>query len=357
MTVKRVSEKLERMRSAASVVDLCDAGRYREAEEALEGLRPETPGDFLALGIVETYRGDLAAAKDHLSRVAFGPSELATRAKIQLALAYYHGGEIAEGRDLLRDIPDCFEKLLNMAVMEDRATFSLRILEKAARFTARPGMEARLHNQRALSLRRMGHLDRAVLEYEAALFLFEQDQSDCIPMVINNLAHVYLKFKKFKRAHEYADRAIALLKDDPAYQAKALDEKASILLEEGKASEAKSFSLRAVSILQGTDRKEWLVEALLTYAKALRAEHSDREFEVLKEAGEICSYLQRDDLLIDVLQARAESAEAMMWQSEKRALELALAVTDGTSRAAAAKLHTTHASVLRRIKKYGLKPH
>lgn len=357
MTVKGDSEKLERSRSKMSVIELCDAGRYREARAALEGLRPESAEDFLALGIVETYRGDLGAAKDHLSRVAFGSSGLVNRAKAQLALAYYHSGEIAEGRAILSGIPDSFEKLLNKAIMEDRQTFALRILEKASRFKARPGMQARLHNQRGLILRRMRKLDRAIQEYEAALFFFEQDESDIVPVVVNNLARVYLEFKEFERAHSYVDRAIELFKDDPPYQAQALDEKALILLAEGKAGSAKQFSLRAVSILQSTDRKEWLVGALLTYAKTLRAEQDERELEILREAAEICAFLQRDDLLIGVLQARAEWADALLWESEKRALQLALAVTNGTSRAAAEKLGTTHASVLRRMKKYGLKSH
>lgn len=343
---------VERKRTGVSVIELCEAGRYREAAVFAEGVSPTDAEGLLGLGMVEIARGSLTAAKDYLSKLAFSSEALAGRAKVQLAVAYWYGGETAEAKDLLRDLDDTFEKLLLKAIIEARPKYALRLLDKAAGFEVRPGMAGRLHNQRALIFRNMGKLDEAIQEYEAALYFFEQDQSDCIALVLNNLARVYFEFGDSDRALEYANRAVKLLKDDSGNLGKALDEKSRILLAQGKNKEAGAAGREAIAVLRAADRKEWLVEALLTHARVLRADEDQRELEVLREAEAVCRFLDRQDLLIDVLRAKMSLAEIVLSQTECRLLETALRACNGSYRSVAVKLHTSHPRIMRLVKKH-----
>lgn len=354
MALKPKSAMVVQERTGVSLIELWDAGRYREAEAAAVGLTASDSETRLGLAMVEIARNNLGAARDFLTPLAFSADPFAGRAKSTLAYAYYLAGEVNEAKDLLDDTPDSFPKLLLKAIIETRPTYALKILKKAASYDIRPGLAGRLHNQRALAYRKIGDLDTAIQEYEAALYFFEEDQSDCIPLVMNNLARVYLEFKEFDKAHRHVDRAIALLRDDPPHLGKALDEKAQIYLAENKLEQAKHYSLKAISTLRATDRKEWLVEALLSYGRVLKAEHNDDELAVLQEAADVCRYLQREDLLIDVLQRRSEVSQSIFHSSEKLCIETALRVCGGY-RAAAARLKTTHPRIMRLAKKHGIK--
>src|SRR5689334_14315632 len=107
-----------RERTAVSVVELYDAGRYRLAQELAAGLTGETAAELLALGLVEIARGNLDVARDWLSKLAFSSDRLAARARAHLAYAYILSGEVAEAKDLLKDLPDNFHKLLLKAIIE-----------------------------------------------------------------------------------------------------------------------------------------------------------------------------------------------------------------------------------------------
>jgi len=342
--------------AGVSLIELCRAGRYREAQAVAEGLSANTPEIVLGLGMVEIYRGNLGVAKDLLSDLAFQVGDLADRAKVHLSHAYQLSGEVEEAKDILKQVPDGFEKLLLKAILETRPKYALKILDKAALFEVRPGMQGRVHNRRALIFRSLGEPDRAIQEYEAALFFFEQDGSDCAPLVLNNLARVYTEFNELDRALCYAERAITLLQDDPPHLGKALDEKARILLAQGQTESAIKISRDAVSVLRRSDRKEWLIESLLTHARMLRAASNDHEHEVLHEAEANCRYLDRADLLVDVLKAKAELAEITWHRAERRLIETALVACGGSVRRVAAKLGTHHQGISRLIQRHNISP-
>lgn len=353
MDSKTTAQKVVRERTGISLVELWDAGRHSEAEEVARSLGAADSETVLGLGMLEIARGNLDVAKDYLTPLAFSGDHWADRAKSTLAYAYYLAGEINEAKDLLKEVPDSFPKLLLRAIFEPRPTFALKILDKAALFQVRPGLAGRLHNQRAMMYRKLGELDKAIQEYEAALYFFEQDRSDCLPFVINNVAGVFLDYGEYERAHTYADQAISMLSNDPPHLGKAVDQKAQISLAQGNLKDARSQSEQAVSVLRQAGTNEWLVEALLTYARVLRAEKDEKEIAVLQEAAEVCEYLQRDDLLIDILQRRTEVSRSIFDASEKLCIETALKVCGGY-RAAAARLKTTHPRVMRLAKKHGI---
>lgn len=352
--LKAKPQNVVRERTGVSLIELWDAGRHREAQLLAEEMGPTDSASILGFGMVEIARGNLDAAKDYLTPLAFKEDPWADRARSTLAYAYYLSGEINEAKDLLKDVPDSFPALLLKGICESRPKYAVKILEKAGCYEVRPGLAARLHNQRAMIYRKTGELDKAIQEYEAALFCFEQDESDCLPLVINNVAGVYLDYGELETAHRYADRAISMLHGDPPHLGKALDQKAQILLAEGRLKEARLKSEQAARVLRQAGRHEWLFEALLTQAKVLRADRNENEIAILQQAAEVCEYLQRDDLLIEVLQRRSELSQSIFHSSEKLCVETAIRVCGGY-RAAAARLKTTHPRIMRLAKKHGIK--
>ena len=209
------------------VVELCEAGRYREAGEMLSGLDPAAHP--LAFGMVETATGNQEIAKDYLSRCE------GDKARTQLAYAYWRAGEVKEARDILKGVPESFDRLLCEAIIETDTSPSktLELLHRAMWFDVAPGLQARLHNQRAIALRKLGETDRALREFDAALHFFTEAESDCLPFVMNNLARVYSDYGSYAKAHGCVDRAISLLSNDLSHLAKAYDQKALIYLAEG----------------------------------------------------------------------------------------------------------------------------
>lgn len=354
MGSKVKAEIAVRERTGMSLSELCGAGRYREASALAEESDPDDPETRLALGRIALYRSSLDRAKDLLTPLAFGSEGFADEAKVYLAHAYYLAGEAGEAKVLLNDADDGFGKFLLKGIMEHRPTFALKLFDRCASYQVRPGMEARLHNHRAQAYRKLGRLDDAIKEYETALDLYERDQSDHRPVILNNLARVYLNAGQFDLAHSSVDEAIGLFQDDPPNLGMALDEKSRVFAAEGNLTAARLKSEQSIRVLRQADRKEWLIQALLTYAEVLRADRDDKEFSVLQEAAEICRYLHRNDLLLDVLKRRHELSVVTSVESEKRLLQVAMDVCGGSYRGMATKLQTTHWRIMRLLKKHGI---
>lgn len=331
------------------VVDLCEAGRYREAAESLSGLDPaEHP---LAFGMVETAIGNQEIAKDYLSRCE------GALARTQLAYCYWRSGEFKEARDVLKAVPESFDSLLCEAIIENEAAprKALELLDRAAVYSVPAGSEARLHNQRAIALRKLGERDRAIGEYDAALHYFEEAKSDCLPLVINNLSRVYLDWGDYAEAHRYNDQAINLLRNDSSHLAKAYDEKALIYLAEGNLDQAKNYASRAISTIERTDKKAWLAEFLITRAKILaRAGEVGSSLIALDRVSSIGEYLNNDQVLFEAATVRTEIAQSLSKDSDIQRITLALQIV-GTLRGASKKLGLKSVQHLIKIMdRYGL---
>jgi len=340
---------------AVDVIQLCEAGRDRDGATLTKGL-PKSPESLLALGMVETARGNLELGKNYFTRALNDlTGDLAEKAGVQLAVAYSLGGETHEALALLEG-KQSVEGLIARAVIETTSDpeQALQTLALASKFSISPGMEGRLHNQRAIALRKLGELDRAVVEYDAAIYCFKQAHSDCLPLVLNNLAGVYLDCGEYSLAHQQVDRAIELLEDDFPHLGKAYDQKANIFLAE-KSSEAEIHASRAVLLLEQGDKREWLIEALITYAKTLiQADKHVEAFTELEKARRICNYLGRNDLLLTVVKAQKDVCEILLRRSDISLIELALKEANGSFRRAAKKLGITHRALIQAIERYGL---
>ncbi len=116
------------------------------------------------------------------------------------------------------------------------------------------------------------HIDRALIEYAAASYHYEQaGHARYQACVENNLGLLYGTIGRFAEAHEHLDRAQALLTSlkDSVHLAQVDDARAKVLLEQQRNAEAEKLARMAVRALEGGGEKSLYAEALTTYGIAL----------------------------------------------------------------------------------------
>ena len=143
------------------------------------------------------------------------------------------------------------------------------------------------HNEFATVLKNLGavegredYIDRALIEFAAAAYHFEQAghlrYQACVE---NNLAMLFWKSERFADAHKHLDRAqilFARLKDG-LHGAQVDETRARVLLAEGRVIEAEKTARRAVRTLETGDAAYLLAEALTTRATSLARLHRSVE--------------------------------------------------------------------------------
>ena len=336
------------------IVALCEAGRYREAAAALDGSDPQLYP--LAFGMVETARGNQEIAKDYLFQAIQKGS--GDKAKIQLACAYWRAGECKEALAILGELPDSFECLLQRAIIlsEIDAGEALALLDKAAAFPMADRLQGSFHNQRAMLLRKLGETDRAIQEYDAAIHYFEGAKSDCVPVVLNNLAGIFTDCGEHAKAHSYIDRAIALLTREPDHLAKAYDQKALIFFREGRLEPAERYARMAVREAEPGDRKAWLAECLITHSKILLAKGDFAKALIQADrAEEIGRFLNNDQIVFEVCPVKKDIGENVSKIAGRLRIETALRLSNDNIRAAAKRLNVSHVALLKSMERIGLR--
>lgn len=214
-------------------------------------------------------------------------------AQTELALSYWRTGEFSEARDLVQDAlsrPDLdtdvkAKAVLRLAIVEHQARKShkaLRVLTDHAELfqsidnqTLKGSYYSSLANVlRGLWEKEGGtdYLDRALVEYAAASYHFEQAQHRPYQAVIeNNLGLLYFKIDAYEEAHEHLDRSRRLqvsLKDISS--AAEVDEtRACVFLKQGRVIEAERAARLAVNNQERSGRHAPLGEALITHGRAL----------------------------------------------------------------------------------------
>jgi CheY-like chemotaxis protein/tetratricopeptide (TPR) repeat protein len=139
--------------------------------------------------------------------------------------------------------------------------------------------KGKFHNQFGFVLKNLGamekrqdYIDRALIEFAAASFYFEQAghrrYQGCVE---NNLGMLFGTARKFPEAHEHLDRAQALFTGmkDIARTAGVDETRARVLLAEGRTAEAERLVRSAVQILERGGEQSLLAEALTTHGIAL----------------------------------------------------------------------------------------
>jgi CheY-like chemotaxis protein len=337
-----------------------EAGSYEAAREAMgelwsrvgerphvEGLEQGTAARVLLragvltgwLGSAKQISGAQEIAKNLMSESiavfeSLQENSGVAEAQIELACCYWREGAFDEGRVMLKealsrlsgsDVELKAVALLRSAIIErtaNRYNDALRIqTESAGLFDVieNHALKGNFHNTFALVLRNLGaaenredYIDRALIEYAAASYHFEQAghlrYQACVE---NNLAVLFWKARRFADAHDHLDRAQMLftsLKDD-VHLAQVDETRARVMLAEGKFVDAEKASRRAVHTLEKGDEQSLLAEALITYGITLvHLRHLEqarstleRAIDVAQQAGDLHSAGQAALTLIEQL--------------------------------------------------------
>ncbi|HUQ31716.1 MAG TPA: sigma 54-interacting transcriptional regulator, partial [Pyrinomonadaceae bacterium] len=167
---------------------------------------------------------------------------------------------------------------------------------------------------------REDYRDRALVEYAAASFHYEQaGHTRYRARNENSLGFLYLEIARFNEAHEHLDRARRLfvsLKESGSV-AQVDETRARTLLAQGRSQEAERIARLAVRTLERGDERFVLAEALATHGTALaRLGHHEqarttlqRAVDVAQQAGSLDRAGQAALTMIEELGERLTLAE------------------------------------------------
>ena len=297
-----------------------EAGEFESAAETLQpfwkGLphRPETDGlsdeakaELLLrtgiltgwLGSAKQISGSQEIAKDLISESGaiyetLGIPEKIAEAGVYLSTCYWREGAFDEARVTLRHVLDRIgdkqseqklRALLNLGIVEKSATRdrdALRIYTESVPLfdqSSNHSLKGKFHNSYATLLKGMGaseqredYIDRALVEYAAASFHFEQaGHRRFQARVENNVGFLFASIGRFSEAQEHLARArsLHLSVGDHGGAAGAEDTRAQAYLLEGKYDQAEKAARSAVRSLKRGGEQALLAEALTTHGKAL----------------------------------------------------------------------------------------
>lgn len=356
-----------------------DTGNFEAAREAmgeiwsrvgerpmLDGLSPVAAAYVLLrvgvltgwIGSVKQIEGAQDLAKDLISESVSQFETLRDTKKIaegqmELGHCYWRQGAFNEARLLLREALSRLDKedgdtkavtLLRLATVEQvacRLSDALQLLTEAAPLFASSSnhtIKGRFHSEFGTVLKNLGvgeyrsdYTDRALIEYAAASYHFEQAghrrYQGCVE---NNLGFLFSTIGKFNEAHEHLDRAQALMTSlkDSVHLAQVDETRARVFLAEGRAGDAERLARAAASVLERGGEQSLLAEALTTQGTALarleRYEEAraalERAEEVAAQAGDAEGAGQAALTLIEEMAERLEFEE--LGDTYERALRL-----------------------------------
>jgi CheY-like chemotaxis protein/tetratricopeptide (TPR) repeat protein len=319
-----------------------EVGKYEAARDAmgelwdhpnLHDLTDRTRAEILLrmgsltgwLGSINQIEGAQETAKNLLSESiavfqSLGDIKKIAEAETEIGVCYKREGALdnarvwfAEALSRLDDQDGDLKAvaLLRSAVLEqlaNRRNDALTILTTAAPLfdiSSNHTLQGRFHNEFAMVLEELGaiehrddYLDRALIEYSAASFHFDEARHTRYQACVeNNLAMLFLKLDRFQESHEHLDRAQALftqLKDN-VHLAQVEETRARVFLSEGLLLKAAKSAHSAVRTLEKGHEPTLLAEALTTYGIALSRmndplharEALERAITVAEQAGDL----------------------------------------------------------------------
>jgi CheY-like chemotaxis protein len=223
-----------------------------------------------------------------------GMSSRAAEAHSDLALCYWREGAYDEARIHLENAltslgdenSDVRAILLLrsgvVAMCSRRLNDALRLYEKAAPLLEQSqdhALKGAFHNEFGLVLKtmalpenRVDYLDRALIQYTAASFHFEQAGNTRYQgSVENNLGFLFLNLSRFSDAHSHLNRArnLFIQLDDVGTVAQVDETRARAMLAEGNLREAERIIRSAVRVLERGGQQALLAEALTTHGTIL----------------------------------------------------------------------------------------
>ena len=322
------------------------AGEYEAAYEALNEFWPDRDGspkvDHLneptkakvllrvgalvgRLGSTHQAAGSQETAKNLITQSIeisekLGESGRLAEAHKDLAICYFREGSFDEARIHLRGALTWLKGengdlraviLIWFGLVEGEAGQlheALRLYNEAAPLIEKSEdhiIKGAFHNQFGLVFRRLAapenredYLDRALIEYAAASFHFEQAENERnLAGVENNLGYLFFTIGRYKDAHQHLDRArhLFLKLKDVGTAAQVDDTRARTLIAQGHVAEAERLVRSAVRVLERGGQQAVLAEALTTQGIALarlgNQPHSkvllERAIEVAETTGDL----------------------------------------------------------------------
>ena len=296
---------------------------------ALEGLNENSNAEVLLragaltgwIGSTKQIDGAQEIAKDLISEslTIFEQLRMAPKvceAQIELAFCIWRQGGFDDARVLLQEAlarPDELENEIRalgfvrrgmVEASDNRFHDALRIYEETAGLLeslANDALKGKFHNQFGFVLRnlfgadqRKEYLDRALIEYAAASFYFEQAKlSRHQACVENNLGFLFGTIGNFVEAHDHLDRAQAIFTTlrDFVHLAQVDDARARVLLEEGRLAEAAKVIRSSVESLKSGGEQSLLAEALTTQGIVqARLQNYQQAQSILEHAIEIAEH-------------------------------------------------------------------
>lgn len=275
-------------------------------QPVIEGLEPSVAGEvLLRAGVLTGWIGSCnqiedaqETAKNLISESisifeSLGYLKKMLEAQTELALCYWRTGEYGEARIILQSV---LSKLTVDSELKAKAILRIAIVEwGAAKYSDALGiltdaaplfekinshvLKGSYHNQLAMACRSLAtseqqeqYLDRALIEYAAASFHFEQaGHTRYRANVENNLGFLFFKLASFKDAHEHLDRArqLAVRLKDRVHTARIDETRARVLLAQKRNAEAERVARSAVIKLERGGHHSTLAVVLITYGTAL----------------------------------------------------------------------------------------
>jgi tetratricopeptide (TPR) repeat protein len=292
--------------------DLIHKGQYEAAREALgelwlgvgqrpsiSKLSPAVDAEVLLrcgtlthlLGNARNVSGAQERAKDMLSEAARNFRALGMPAKVsetqyELAPCYWWLGQHDEARVVLQealepltdaDIELKAKILIRRSIVElwgNRCHDALNILKEAEPVfeSANDALKGRWHGQKGLVLRRLAaaegqpdYYDRAIIEYTAAIYHYEQARHErYCGNNLNNLAFLLYKLGRYREAHEHLDRAQLIFTKlkDPGNLAQVDETRARVLVVEKRYRDAERIIAGVIKVFEQGGESALLADAL-----------------------------------------------------------------------------------------------
>jgi tetratricopeptide (TPR) repeat protein len=315
--------------------DLIHRGQYEGAREALgelwlgigqrppvRNLPPAVDAEVLLqcgaltgwLGSARNVSGAQEQAKDMLSEAehkfrAQGMPAKVLETQYELAACYWRLGQLDEARVVLREAlkplteadVELKAKVLirrtNVEVWENRYHEALSILKEAEPVfaSANDALKGKWHGQRAIiylklsaTERRADYADRAIIEFTAAIYHYEQAKHErYCGNNLNNLAFLLYKLGRYREAHEHLDRAQLIftkLKDTGSL-AQVDETRARILVAEKRYRDAERIIGGVIKTFEQGGESALLADALAVQGVVwARLRAHEASLKILREA-------------------------------------------------------------------------
>lgn len=251
------------------------------------------------IGSSEQIQGAQEKAKDLLSESigifeTLNDSAHAGEAQTELAYCYWREGAFDEARVILMEVlrrltKDDLERravaILRLAIVESSAkrwNDAFRILTEAAPLfeaSVSHPIKGKFYNELANVLnylsvaeRRRDYADRALVEYAAAGFHFEQAKHTRNQAAVeNNLGYLFATLGNFTEAQSHLDRArrLFLRLKDTVHSAQVDETRARAFIAAGQYAEAERLARTAAGTLSKGGELALLSETLITHGIAL----------------------------------------------------------------------------------------